>query len=214
MTVDHKAIADMAKLMRALGDDRPSMTESFDASDLVLTEDERVSAPAPKGDPAIDAMKTILEAFHSATDIRETARTDTTLAEALVTERTETGARIGAWEIVVNESSDPVSYDVVSATTGTPIASGLFVYEAAYGLVKRLNEGVMINDGRIRDLLKLEEDYARNRTNAKQFKEQKQRLEKKGDSFRAAVAEDRFDDAQRRAMDAHERILILAGLRK
>lgn len=229
MTVDRKAIEDMAKIMAAMN----AASQSVASDDLMESGPTGRHAPTPDPaqptgstsiarstltDPNVDAMKVILERINAVADIpvdRLTiaAEKDRVLAEALKTEKTDKGARIGDWEIVVNEGADLKTYDVVSTATGQPLAKDLYLYDAAYGLVKRLNEGVTINDGRIRELLRLEEDYARNRDEAAQFKQQTERLRQKGEDVRAAIAEDRFDKSQTLAIEARERLLKLAGLR-
>jgi hypothetical protein len=220
MSVDARAVADMAHLIAAFssaGEHESILVEDAEGQGIA---DGITARPAgdldgePIGrsvitDPNIDAMRVILERMNTAGDgmiLKSDVR------EALQTERTATGARVGTWEIVVHDS-DPKTYDVVHCTTREPIAKGLYLYEAAYGLVKRLNEGVAINDKPVRDLLRLEEDYARNRNDAALYRRRTKSLREKGEDVRAAVAEDRYDDASRRAIEARERILRLAGLR-
>lgn len=210
MTVDRKAIDDMAKIMAALNGQ--TLTESHEAEDF---SEPTAVRPTTFSDPSIEAMKKILTAFNSvpAAPVYESVEPrDPYLEEALETEPTERGARIGAWEIVVNEGKVK-TYDVVSESGDTVIARGLYLYEAALGLVRRLNEGMAINDKPIRDLLVLEENFARARNEAVSFKQRSQSLHAKGETKRALVAEDRFDRASTEALSAHEEILRLAGLR-
>lgn len=240
MTVDQKSIDAMANIMNILNQqaDEPAAgwshvedhvespvtaagwhPEMSEVDQPIYEAANPVVARNPLSDPSIDAMKSILERFHSVSDdavverLTEAAETDHDLREALITEKTDKGARIGKWEIVVKEGRDLKTYDVVSQD-GTVIASDLYLYEAAYGLVKRLNQGNPINSPTIREMLKLEEDYARNRNDAAGYKARSKKHAERGESQRAAVAEDRFDEAQRQALAAHEEILRLAGLRK
>jgi hypothetical protein len=209
MTIDHKAVSDMANIMSILNGKTAS-----DPVHAALDEQAAPSAPTPLGTPTGDkeAMKEVLMRLQGiSTSTTFASQNDRQLAEALQTERTPRGARVGKWEIVVNEGT-PKTYDVVDQQD-TVIAQGLFLYEAALGLVKRLNEGAPINSQPVRDLLKLEEDYARNRSDAVGYKERSRKLREKGEDKRAAVNEDRFDEAQRQALTAHEEILRLAGLR-
>lgn len=222
MTVDQKSVDDMARIMRALEG------KTFDAGssdEMVLNESDdylaHEIAPAVVSSgistPDIDAMKNILmklrEADASAPErITEASRFDAKFAEAMVTDKTPTGVRIGNWEIVINESARGKSYDVIDSS-GLLLAKDLYLYDAAYGITKRLNEGVGITDVRVRDFLKLEEDYAKNLQDAAQFKERAKTLREKGENTRAAVAEDRFDSSSIQALSAHDEILRLAGLR-
>jgi hypothetical protein len=219
MTVDRKSVDDMARIMRALEGKSDTISD-----ERMLTEgDEFVAqeiAPAVStgvSTPDIDAMKNILlklkEADASApARISEASRLDPKLAEALVTDKTDTGVRIGNWEIVINEGARGKTYDVIDSS-GLMIAKDLYLYDAAYGITKRLNEGVGITDLRVRDFLKLEEDYAKNLKDAAMFKERAKSLREKGENLRAAVAEDRFDASSGQALSAHDEILRLAGLR-
>ena len=77
-----------------------------------------VAAKKPSGNlPSTDgvaAMKTILERFHSAADnVVTDAPHDRVLREALATEETTRGARIGSWEIRVNQDGRYKQYEVV-----------------------------------------------------------------------------------------------------
>lgn len=225
MTVDRASIDAMANIMNLLngagGADLPVETTAHmdipmtpDMPEYLYEDAAPVATRVPMSSPDIDAMKKILEAFHGVENSTlNAAEKDSTLKEALQTERTPKGARIGSWEIVVKENKGVKRYDVVSTDGKTVIASDLYLYEAAYGLVKELNKGSAINGKPVRDLLKLEEDFARNRDNAAHYKQRAKTLREK-DEFKAAVAEDRFDEAQRQALSAHDEILRLAGLRR
>jgi hypothetical protein len=210
MSVDRKAIDDMAKIMNALNGKSIAAAEADD-----LMESGQQPSPALMGDPGIEAMKKILLAMNGAAPVvnESVQPRDAEVEEALITEPTPRGARIGAWEIVVNEGQVK-TYDVCSEDGEVVIARGLYLYEAALGLVRRLNEGVAINDKPIRDLMVLEENFARARNDAVSYKARSQNLHAKGETRRALVAEDRFDRAQGEATSAHEEILRLAGIRR
>lgn len=220
MTVDRKAIDDMARIMAALNQQTAADTAALAMDDVYEGGDLYESAmpetvPAitrtPLSDPSIDAMKDILTRLQTVAESGPSAQVDPQLREALKTERTDRGARIGAWEII-KHNTEPTTYDVVSEDGRTVIARDLYLYEAALGLVRRLNEGCAINDRPIRELLVLEENYARARDDAASYKQRAQKMHTKGEAKRAAVAEDRFDRAQTKAMTVQEEILRLAGL--
>lgn len=208
--IDRQAVNDMANIMAILNE-----RSSAEVGDETLMESETVDEEprrrAALSDPNIDAMRAILERLHEVPQ-QLVESTDPEVRHAAVTEATETGARVGSWEIVVNEGARR-SYDVVHATTRDVLAKDLYLYEAALGLVKKLNEGVAINDERIASLLRLEENYAHNRDNAARFRQRKASLQETGEVVKAAIYEDRYDDASRRANDDYERILKLAGIR-
>lgn len=211
MTVDRKAIDEMAKLMRLLNGEAAPVTESQAAPLTQSTTNDSV-------DPGVAAMKDILLKLREAGNptmerLKESANHDEELKDAMQTTRTSRGAQVGSWEIVVNEGT-PRKYDVCNVATGEPIAKDLYLYEAAYALVKRLNQGIAINDARVRDLLFLEEEYTKNRNDAAVFRRQTKKLTEAGQNTKAAIAEDRYDEAKRKALDAKDRIMSLAGLRR
>lgn len=215
MSVDRKAIDDMAKIMNALNGQSIAEAESHDLPNDLMEGEATPVLVTGSGDQGIEAMKKILLAMNGAAPaVTESAKPrDVEYEEALVTEQTPRGARIGAWEIVVNEGQVK-TYDVCSEDGEVVIARGLYLYEAALGLVRRLNEGVAINDKPIRDLMVLEENFARARNDAVSYKARSQNLHARGETKRALVAEDRFDRAQGEATSAHEEILRLAGIRR
>lgn len=210
--MDRASIDDMARLMRlTAGVAEPEATPE-------PVRRAAVEAARPKGDPEVAAMRVILERLQQASAtvvdrLLEEADSDRELGEALVTERTALGARIGTWEICLHEADDGRRYDVVNTATGEPIAKDLFLYEAAYGLAKHLNQGVTVNDRRVRNLLQIEEDFVRHRADAITLKRRRDRLSRDGDSVAAAVAEDRYDEAKRRAVLARQRLQELSGIR-
>lgn len=166
-------------------------------------------APRP-GDPGIAEMKAILERFHTAADhVVTEASHDRELREALITESTGTGARIGSWEIRVHHSGNGAHklYDVVNVLSNEPLASDLMLYEAARGLVRILNEGGRINSSDAIELLRAEQEYD---TMVHDMILYKHRLTKTPDSPRVAVFEARYGDAKRRALQARDRVCRLA----
>lgn len=161
-----------------------------------------------------DAMREILRNFYSASGmapqvdptplIPSITEVDRELREALVTQKTPSGVRVGSWEIAVEESGDRKVYGVRSVVTGEEIASGLVVYEAAHALVKLLNAGYKVNHPEIRDVLALEEQYARNLADAVHFR--KVLKSGKRNATRRTVIESRFTEARARAAHALGRL--------
>ena len=195
--MDRSEVNQMAKFMAAL-DSAPEATSNA------------VPSTVRPGDPAVAEMKTILERFHAATDhIITEAAYDHELREALITEATDTGARIGAWEIQAHLSGQHKLYDVVSIH-GEPLAVDLLLYEAARGLVRILNEGGRINSYAAIELLRAEQDYS---SRVQDMVLYKHRLTKNATSPRRSVFEARYGDAKRRAVLARERVCHLAETR-
>jgi len=212
-------VGEMARLIRMMNEG-------------VTFEDDAVAAPQPSTvsiiegvldnssssmDPSVAAMKSILEAFNGTSSpadaLADRSSMDRELREALITEATDHGTRIGSWEIVVNENQQGLkNFDVTNVHTGEPIATELSLYDAAHGIVRALNEGLMINSSRVRDILAAEAEYDRARTSAAEFRERGRMLESRGENSRAAIMEDRFDVALAQAKDARTRLVKLAKL--
>lgn len=249
MTVDRRAVDDMAKIMAALN---AQSQQSFAAAPVTESIDPSMGFE-PVGDPDFDPnagydvsegynpyssgfnpetgeapsgmstrvavasaetedMKRIMMALRSADAPAPARLNDPALEEAVVTARTPRGAKIGTWEILVKEGKARKSYDVVSEDGSVIIARDLVVYDAAYGIAKRLNEGVAINDPTIRHFLALEEGFAKKANDATVYRERAKKAAEKGDTVRQAVAEDRHDEAARQAILDHKEILRLAGI--
>ena len=166
-------------------------------------------------DPAVNAMQHILDMFKTdgdpAASMAERALTDRVLAEAMVTDTTENGVRVGSWEIGITETNGLKSYSVSNIHTGEPIASDLTLYDAAKGIASALNEGQTINTPTIRRLLNAEGAYSRARQNAAEFRQSMTIAESRGDKRKHAVAEDRFQEALARAKEARATISKLVG---
>jgi|HigsolmetaAR201D_1030396.scaffolds.fasta_scaffold00682_26 hypothetical protein len=208
--IDRKSVDAMANILRAFhGSVDGVATET--AGPMPLAES---SVSGKELTPEAQAMKEILTRLQGENGVIEslarTSETDPELREALMTERTDKGARIGRWNIIVKEG-EIKTYDVAT-DDGTVIASDLYLYEAAYGLVKYLNAGYPINSKPVRELLEKEEQYARVRTDALTYKMRSKSHRERGNDFRAAVNEDRLAEASRQAEKLHEEILRLSGL--
>lgn len=241
MTVDRKSIDEMANIMKLLAAQSPEgeaapyvepvgdpnfdpnsgydLTEGYNPyasnynPETGVAHDGTVSR-TPVSSAESEDMKRIMLALSGAQEAQPTRVNDPVLAEAVATQRTPRGARIGSWEIVIKEGRAAKTYDVVSKDGETVIARDLYVYDAAYGIAKRLNEGGAINDPKIRSLLALEENFAKKTNEATGYRERAKKAAEKGDVVRQAVAEDRHDEAARQALLNHDEILRLAGLRR
>jgi len=191
--VDRSEIDQMAKFMAALNPAASTTSQSTSGQ---------------MGDASVVAMKNILERFHAAADnVLTEASYDRDLREAMIMESTDHGARIGSWEIRVNESGRHRLYDVVSAASGEAIAVDLLLYEAARGLVRILNDGGRINSPTVVGLLRAEQEYGGLVHDMTLYK---YRMTHNPDSRRAPVYEARYTDAKQRASQARDRVCKLA----
>jgi hypothetical protein len=207
--VDSREVEEMSRLLRILngeqyGEQRSIESHSTDASVSRVAIGESV-------DPT-DDMKAILERFQSGAKAsvakaREDAVDNRPLRDALITEKTKNGVKMGSWEIKVTEHNGVKSYDVTNIHTDEAIAQDLTLYESALCLCKLLNFHVGINSAQVREVLDLEDRYARFRHEAVVFKQRIKQRSSSGDSVRAAIAEDRYQEARTNALNLREQIV-------
>lgn len=166
--------------------------------------------------PDVGAMKDIMQRFYSATSnaaasLNEEAQYSSVVREALVTDRTSRGAKVGSWEIQVTEINDKLRmYDVCNVHTGESIATDLRLYEAAHALVKLFNAGVGVNTEKVREVLTIEETYSKHYQDAVSFRHKMARMNQLNESMKAAIAEDRYVEARQKALAARDRLRVLS----
>lgn len=188
----------------------PTMVEGAE-SFARAPEGVAIRNPAPMSND-IAAMAKIMAAFSSvADDVVERADTGhyPELSKALVTEATEKGARVGSWEIE-GRTVDGFGkfYEVLHVTTGEPIASDLRLYEAALALVNALNDGYPITTSRVKSILAIEEEYARNLSDAVGYASRMKVTE----GAQHDIAEARYSEAKRRALTAKKNLTSFTRL--
>lgn len=213
MTVDQRAISEMARLMGVLnGTDRSPRPHQHASSPIM----EQIKPESRHSDPATQAMSDVLRRLHAVT---ETAiRTgsgersfDPELREALVTEKTDHGARIGQWEIREKIEAARRMYDIVRVGEDLAIAGNLSLYESALGLVRVLNRGGYINSPDAVIMLQAEQEYSSALEDAIHFT---RLINEKRNSPRRAVFEVRCGEAKNKAANARRRIMHLAEQRR
>ena len=214
MSVDAKEVSEMARLINILN----SGVQFADEPEISLSERLHHQTPTSSGlDPNVSEMKRILEAFNGNQQnptkrLTDRAVIDRELREALVTEETSDGVRIGNWKIHVKESDTGLKFfDVTNKTTNEAIAIDLTLYDAAHGIAKALNEGEGINSRRIRAILQAESDYSHYRQDAATFKRKIGIAERAGNEQKSAIMEDRFSDSLYKAKLAREKVVKLAN---
>jgi hypothetical protein len=174
--------------------------------------------PGLMSGPEVDAkadMKRILETFYGqgspSDNLKQRATVDRELREALITEATTNGTKMGSWEIVTQQDDNGLkSFDIVNVHTNEAIATDLSLYDAAFGIVRTLNEGGAINSPKVRDILVTEAEYARMRQNAANFRDRVKQYSKnvlnEGVENKLELAKSRYSDALSRAKMARSRI--------
>lgn len=205
MTVSKNEVDQMASFMRALNASSVEEQHSLD---------KPVRTVPVESESATQEMKIILERFHAAaggavTKVNEEAVYDRDLREALVTERTSRGARVGNWEILVHEHGKRKFYDVVHIDGISCIAADLVLYEAAHGLVRILNEGGRLNSREAVNLLRAEQDYTSAVNDAVLYRH----YMKNPKDARIAVFEAKYSAAKQRAITARNMVTSIAEQR-
>ena len=161
------------------------------------------------GDRLVNADETI---EYTKNRIIEDSQHMPELKRALQTEITDGGVRIGGWKIISEGSQKTASrYHVVSAESGQQIAKNLYLFEAAEALVDHLNDGCMINNMKVQNILRLEMEYAKHIEDAITHKHACSRAIDRGDDDRLEVAKIRFNESKTKAVAAKHKLLENLG---
>ncbi len=198
MSITPAHVNDMAKLIAAMN---AGSGEGPEVTTPVL------ASSAPVRD---SAMANIMESFRRATEeIVETQTNYPELKDALVTEATETGARVGSWEISKREVPGMGKfYDVTHVLTREAIATDLRLYEAALALVEAFRDGETITSSQVKTILILEGDYARALSDAVGFAARIKITE----GYGRILAESRYSESKRKALVAKKALAALTRL--
>jgi hypothetical protein len=177
---------------------------SYDASTAIPS-----SAVTGPSNAEIDAMRRVLESLNKAgtsaiTETLQLAHEQPEINDILNTSFTGK-VRIGnIFEIRIREidslKGTKKVYDIYNSATGETITNDLFLYEAAFAIVKYLNAGRHVLGSEIRNVIKLEQDYAAARTDAGMFKVRLTENVKRGNRQRVELFEARFQEARDRAL--------------
>jgi ABC-type oligopeptide transport system ATPase subunit len=185
----------MAAMNSGMGEATPQSSNSGSSAPSGLKEGSDAAKKAAMGD--------IMKMFREATEnVRETAQDDGALMEAFCTTKTETGVRISEWEIVISENDGRSGKFYSIIRDDIQIASDLRLYEAALLLTQTLNRGESITSAKVREILRLEEEFAKNLEDAARYA----RMIKSSTGQKQQIAEARFSDAKAKAILAKEQI--------
>lgn len=159
----------------------------------------------------IEENKVLLEKLYSIGSSPSKPMCDSSeFREAIVTEKIDSGARIGSWEIHVNTSNSNnktiKTYDIINIHTQEPIAKDLFLYEVAHGLVRLFNRGETLTSKKVSEILMLEEKYTRNRLDAISFKRKYNIAIKERNVAKMDLMESRYQKAKDEALSAKHSI--------
>lgn len=209
MTVSPQERAAMARLMQIMEGKTPA-AESYSHS---VSHEEPVvlAGPGQVTQQDVQAMADVLRRLEGAVNntsahmVLESTQ-DRQLQEALITEPTQDGVKIGVYQIRQGLDESRVAgkqfYSVINRATGETVAHELSLYEAAHGLVRLLNMGKFFNSQETRKLLEAESAYTSHKIDAVRYHRMMRKAERAQDPTRASLMETRKQASMDRAMQA------------
>lgn len=167
----------------------------------------------------VNAMKKVLEAFSNAgntvlTEMANEATYDPEISDLYNTAMTGKVMIGNIFEVRIREIESlrgkKKVYDIFNTATNECISDDLFLYEAAYAIVKYLNKGHNLLSSEIRNIARLEQDYASMRTDAGMFRIRLSENLQKGNRQKAQLYETRFNDTRDKALAIKAEIIKIA----
>lgn len=175
--------------------------------------DPTISNPGQPTSEDVKAMEGILERFNGniAPSLVDEAKSNSQLNEALNTEPTDDGFKIGDWEIkkIVKEGitrKDEVFYKVKQSSSGNNINATLKLHESAKSLVNMLNANFKFDHPKVKEVVELDEEYQRLRQKALEEKKRWAGVKNTDLEWKQDLYEAKFDSAKSRAMYIKERV--------
>lgn len=131
-------------------------------------------------------------------------------SDAIYTERTTTGVKVGRYQILVKEDQKRLAgkqyYSIYNSLTNDVIADDISLYETALAVVRLMNSGKFANSTEVRKLFEQDDLYTSHRVDALVYK--KKMLVTKDPSKRD-IFESRYQASLDRCMMAKKNIKIL-----
>ena len=132
-------------------------------------------------------------------------------AEALVTERTSDGVKVGRYEIIIRDDAMRLAgkqfYSIHNSLTRDTIADDISLYETALAVIRLLNSGKFVNDIEVRTLFEHDDAYTSHRVDAITYK---RRLKQTTDKIKKQLYESRLQASMDRCMTAKRAIKMIA----
>lgn len=209
---------EMARLMQIMEGKRPppiALKSQANIKDPILLSTKPTEKEISDMDRFLKIVKGDQSLNNKVTSAVETlvedAKDDSRLQEALITEQTENGMKIGVWEIrkTVHEgltSKNETLYYIKNTSTNSNIKAQFMILESAKTIVRLLNKGVNVSDEKIQNIASLELEYRRLREKALKEKQMWRRANKANDEFKMTLYEATFDAAKSRALYIREKI--------
>lgn len=136
---------------------------------------------------------------------------DKELKEALLTQSTDRGVKIGAWEIYKSQreglTKKPENvYNIVNVNTNENVKASFMILESAKAVVALLNRGIGAKDSQIQEIAKLELSFRRLREKALHEKMNWHRANRNDDEFKKDLYEAKFEAAKSQALYIKEQV--------
>lgn len=163
----------------------------------------------------VDAMASVLSRLNKlSNNVVDTMLTESVtmpeVADALTTERTLTGVKIGRYQIMIKEDSTRTAgkqfYSIYNSLTDDTIAYDISLYETAISVVRLLNGGKFANSPEIRKLFECDESYSSHKVDAIRFR---RKQKKSTDPIKRDIYESRYQASLDRAMSAKRQLKVL-----
>lgn len=178
----------------------------------VNTSEAKPTNPIGENDPAYmrnDMVRLMSGLRDGVQELKQDAKTDRTLREAIITKQTDAGVKIGEYEIIVHDDDGQKSFDVMENDTYSLIAAEMSLYESAHAIVRLLNSGFSKNSSKINEIVSLDEQYGRGLADAVICRHRAKKLNETGQYDRAEIMEIRYDSAKVRALTAQNTLARL-----
>lgn len=204
----------MARLLQIMNGETPQPLSSH-AQAVAPNAAPELLGPGVVSQQDITAMADVLRKLDSvvtkthAQMVTESV-TDPVLQEALITESTPQGVKIGIYQIQQHNDQTRVAgqqyFSVVNRSTGETLANEISLYEAAHALVRMLNQGHFVNSACVRELLEAEANYTSQKIDAVRYHRIMRAAQRSGDEHRAQLMETRKQTSMDRAMQAKSQV--------
>lgn len=212
MTVSPEERDAMAKILRMMGGEDPgpraTLTESATSVEL--------AGPGQVTKADVDAMSMVLGKLNSISNhVVDSMITESSItpqvSEALQTERTKDGVKVGRYQILVKEDSSRIAgkqfYSIYNSLTNDTIADDISLYETALAVVRLLNSGKFANSSEVRKLFEQDDSYSSHKVDAIMFK---RKMNSVVDPSKRNIYESRYQASLDRCMAAKKNIKLLA----
>lgn len=174
-----------------------------------------IPGPGQTTQQDVDAMASVLSRLNKlSNNVVDTMLTESAtmpdVADALTTERTLTGVKVGRYQIMIKEDVTRTAgkqfYSIYNSLTNDTIADDISLYETAISVVRLLNGGKFANSPEVRKLFECDESYSSHKVDAIIFR---RRQRKSTDPIKRDIYESRYQASLDRAMSAKRQLKVL-----